>query len=167
MRQTKGRLNYLIQYYRLAKNSGNDLNNPAYQKLREYSQRTAYRVSVLNKKNRPQLQATACCCLLEGTMLMLLERAYYNGDNLTEMNDLVYFYEYIKQKGKDRLYAELDELKPNNLGYLPTHMISYTEQDKEQKRAADYAMLLSDLKQLLDNKEQLPRRRATACPSNK
>lgn len=155
MRQTKGRLNYLIQYYRLAKNSGNDLNNPAYQKLREYSQRTAYRVSALNKKNRPHLQATATCCLLEGTMLMLLERAYYNGDDLTEMNDLVYFYEYIKQKGKDGLYAELDELKPNNLGYLPTHMISYTGSDKEQKRTNDYKLLLSDLEQLLQpTKEQ-------------
>lgn len=163
MRQTKGRLNYLILYYRRAKNSGSDLNNAAYQKLREYSHRTAYRVSVLNKKDRPHLQATAACLLLEGTMLMLLERAYEKGDDLSVMNDLVYFYEYIKHRGKDKLYAELDELKPSNLGYLPMHIISYAPKDREHMRAADYELLLSDLKQLLENKEQLPRRKATAC----
>lgn len=154
MRRATKRINYLTRYYRAAKCSTADTHDDAYSRLNDYVQALAYRICIQNKLDRPEYIRQSESHLLQAAMLMLLERAYENNDDLLPLTQTEYYYNYIKNTGKDKLYAELDALSPKNLAFVPLNTITYPD-DKEQQRAVYYELLLSDLQDVLTpTKEQ-------------
>lgn len=148
MRRATKRINYLTRYYRAAKCSTADTHNDAYSRLNDYVQALAYRICIQNKLDRPEYIRQSESNLLQATMLMLLERAYENNDDLLPLTQTEYYYNYIKNTGTNKLYAELDALPPSNLAFVPFNTITYPD-DKEQQRAVYYELLLSDLQDVL------------------
>ena len=144
------KINHITRYYNNAKSSGNDTTNEPYRLLFHYLDSIAHRVCVLNKKGRPNYILQTTCNLLKATMLMLLERAD-SIEDYEPMRDISYYYDYIKNTVKDKLYTELDSLPPSNLAFLPMSLIEYAG-SKEQQRATAYDLLLSDLEAALEIK---------------
>lgn len=145
------KINYLARYYRYAKSSGSDTTNEQYRLFFHYLDTITYRICMMNKKGIPEYIMQTTSNLLKATMLMLLEqRNDCNGD-FQSLCEIRFFYDYIKNKGKDKLYTELDALSPRNLAFLPMSLIEYAG-DKEQQRSAAYALLLADLEIALDIK---------------
>ena len=148
MRKYNKKYTRLIRYFIAAKNSGNDRMSAEYTSLHHYTDVMIHELCELGKKDRPEYIKHTVRCLLEATLMMLLEKAYESGSSSQELTQVEYYYVYIKNTGCDKLYAELTALPPSSLGYLPMQTIEYVGDKQIQKETA-CELLLTDLRQVV------------------